>query len=257
MSSFRIKSCNDVSYYISGLLDKQNEIRHFFSSRIGGVSTGVYESLNLGIYTDDSSCNVEENKRRIFSAAGMCLENAVYLRQVHGNTIYEVTESNLNQIRGLEGDGLITRAEKIPIGIFTADCAPILIYDRVKRIAAALHGGWKGTELRIVKKAVDIMCERMGSDPVNILSAIGPCIGKCCFEVGEDVAGRFSSSTERDGRLYVDLVLENVNQLKSCGVPEKNISASHICTYCNSDMLFSYRRDKGATGRMGSFIEII
>jgi len=257
MSSFRIKSCDGVAYYISELFNSQKGIRHFFSSRIGGVSTGSYESLNLGIYTDDTSCHVEENKRRIFSAAGMSFENAVYLKQVHGNTIYEVTENNFNQIRGLEGDGLITRAVNIPIGIFTADCVPILIYDRVKRIASALHGGWKGTELGIVKKAVGIMCEEMGSDPENILSAIGPCIGKCCFEVGEDVAVRFSSSTERDGKLYVDLAAENIDQLKSCGVPEKNISTSGICTYCNRDMLYSYRRDKGVTGRMGSFIEII
>lgn len=257
MDSFRIKSCSGVSYYISGLLDKQNGIRHFFSSRIGGVSTGVYESLNLGIYTDDSSCNVEENIRRIFSAAGMSLDNAVYLKQVHGNTIYEVTENNFNQIRGLEGDGIITRAKNIPIGIFTADCVPILIYDREKGIAAALHGGWKGTQLGIVKKAVDLMCDRMGSVPGDIFAGIGPCIGKCCYEVGEDVAGRFSSSAERAGRLYVDLALENVNQLKYCGIPESNISNSGICTYCSKDMLFSYRRDKGATGRMGSFIEII
>lgn len=257
MASFRIKSCNGAAYYISELLDNQKGIRHFFSSRIGGVSTGAYESLNLGIYTDDAFCNVEKNQKRIFSAEGMSFENAVYLKQVHGNTIYEVTENNFNQIKGLDGDGLITRAVNIPIGIFTADCVPILIYDREKRIAAALHGGWKGTELGIVKKAVDIMCGSMGSDPENILSAIGPCIGKCCFEVGEDVAVRFSSSIKRGGKFYVDLVLENVNQLKSCGVSEKNISTSGICTYCNRDMLYSYRRDKGVTGRMGSFIEII
>lgn len=257
MSGFRVKNSNGTAYYTSELFEKEKGLRHFFSSRKGGVSTGFYESLNLGIYTDDSSSHVEENVKRAFSAAGMNWESAVYLKQVHGNTIYEVTESNLNQIRGLEGDGLITRASNIPIGIFTADCVPILIYDRVKRTAAALHGGWKGTELGIVKKAVDIMCVRMGCNPENILAAIGPCIGKCCFEVGEEVARRFPSSTERDGRLYVDLAWENMNQLKLCGVPENNISASGICTYCSRDMLFSYRRDKGVTGRMGSFLEII
>lgn len=257
MGSFGIKNCSGVAYYTSELLDKEKGVRHFFSSRIGGISTGNYESLNLGINTDDSQDRVEENIRRAFSAAGMSQGNAVYLKQVHGNTIYEVTENNLNQIRGAEGDGLITSAANIPIGIFTADCVPILIYDRVNRIAASLHGGWKGTELGIVKKVVDLMCARMGSTLDNILAAIGPCIGKCCFEVGEDVSRRFSSSSERDGRLYVDLALENVNQLKVYGVPENNISTSGICTYCNRDTLFSYRRDKGITGRMGSFIEII
>jgi YfiH family protein len=257
MSSFRINNCSGAAYYTSVHLDKEKGVRHFFSSRIGGVSTGVYESLNLGVYTDDSSGYVKENIRRVFSSAGMSWKNAAYLKQVHGNSIYEVTASNLNQIRGLEGDGLITRDANIPIGIFTADCVPILLYDRVNKIAAALHGGWKGTDLGIAKKAIEIMCTRMCSSPENVLAAIGPCIGKCCFEVGEDVSQRFSLSSERNGRLYVDLALENINQLKDCGVPENNISNSGICTYCSRDTLFSYRRDKGATGRMGSFIEII
>ena len=257
MNSFRINNYDSAAYYTSIPFDGENGIRHFFSTKKGGVSTGPYARLNLGIYTEDSSINVDENMRRIFLSAGMNKENAVYLRQAHGNSIYEVTRDNLNNIRGMEGDGLITRERNIPIGIFTADCVPILIYDRVNKIAAALHGGWKGTELKIVKKAVELMSQRMGSSPDNVLASIGPSIGECCFEVSADVASKFSSSRQRDGRLYVDLAKENVDQLERCGVPPGSISISGICTFCSSDTLFSYRRDKGVTGRMGSFIELV
>lgn len=257
MKGFKINNMAGAAYYTSPIMDKEKAVHHFFSSRIGGRSTGPYESLNLGVYTEDAQENTGENMSRIFTAAGMNHNNAVYLKQVHGDTLYIVTNDNLNQTRGLEGDGLITREIGIPIGIFTADCVPILLFDRNRKIAAALHGGWKGTALGIVKKAVELMCLQMGASPKDIIAAIGPCIGKCCFEVGREVAEKFESSIEREKKLYVDLALENASQLKSCGVIEENISISGMCTFCSQKMLFSYRRDRGLTGRMGSFIEII
>lgn len=256
-NDFYIKEIEDLLYYTSGAIENLGFIRHFFSTRIGGKSTGYYNTLNLGIYTDDLSNNINFNIDKIFTATSMNVGKKVYLHQQHGNIIHIVDKSNYKDLIGLDGDALITNCSNISIGIFTADCVPILLVDKVNKTTAVIHAGWKGTDKKIVKEVISYMTSKMGTDPLNIIAAIGPSIGNCCFEVNSDVASKFHFATKRDDKYYVDLWKENIAQLEECSVSTQNISCSNICTACNTDKFFSYRAEHGKTGRMGTFIEII
>lgn len=256
-NDFNIKKYENLSYYTSDAIENLGFIKHFFSTRIGGKSTGYYNSLNLGIYTDDLATNVNFNLNRIFKATGMNINKKVYLHQQHGSIIHIVEEDNYKNLIGVDGDAIITKCLNISIGIFTADCVPIILVDKANKITAVIHAGWKGTEKRIVKDVISHMVSKMGTDPLNIIAAIGPSIGNCCFEVNSDVASKFNFIAKRHDKYYVDLWKENIEQLKECSVSAQNISCSNICTSCNLDEFFSYRAEHGKTGRMGTFIEIV
>lgn len=246
----------DVEFYTSTKLINIDFLKHFFSTRIGGVSAGAFESLNLGIYTNDLEENIQYNLHKIFNSAGMHSDKITYLKQVHSDKFFIVNRDNFLEIRGQCGDALITSERGIAIGIFTADCVPIILVDTLNKIVAVIHAGWKGTALNITGKVLDYMIRDMGTDAKNVVAAIGPSIGPCCFEVGLDVAEKFSYVVENKEKFYVDLWKENIKQLTDYGVQKENISSSMICTSCNSKKVFSYRKDSGKTGRMGTFIEI-
>lgn len=248
---------NGVEFYTSTNLTNIGFIKHFFSTRIGGISTGAYKSLNLGVYTMDLEENIQSNLNKIFNSAGMHNDKITYLKQVHSDKLFVVNKDNYMKVRGQFGDALITRDGGIAIGVFTADCVPIILVDADKGIAAAIHAGWKGTALNITGKVIDYMKINMGTDPKNIAAAIGPSIGPCCFQVGLEVAEKFNFVFENKNRFFVDLWKENVKQIIDSGVPEEKISSSMICTSCNSEKVFSYRKDSGNTGRMGTFVEIL
>jgi len=149
-----------------------------------------------------------------------------------------------------EGDALISSTPGLALSVRTADCFPILLADSETRAVAAVHAGWRGTEARIVQATLARMKREFGTDPGNICAAIGPGIGKCCYQVGEDVARRFGRSAA--GKL--DLAVENRNQLIEAGVPASNIEQVGGCTFCNAANFFSWRRDRERAGRMISFI---
>lgn len=256
-NDFMRNEYNDLVYYTSGAIENLGFIKHFFSTRIGGNSTGDYNTLNLGIYTDDANENVNYNLNKVFKAAKMNFNKKVYLYQQHSSVFHIANGSNYKHLIGIDGDALITTCNNIPIGIFTADCVPIIIVDKINKITAVVHAGWKGTDRKIVKNVVLHMVSKMGTDPLNIIAAIGPSIGSCCFEVGPDVASKFYYVEKRHDKYYVDLWKENIKQLNECGVSFENISCSDICTACNTNTFFSYRAEHGKTGRMGTFIEII
>ena len=252
-----LKNDKGIKFYMSRNLNNISFIRHFFSTRVGGTSEGVYDSLNLGIYTEDNKESISLNFSKVLSSAGMQNNKVVYLNQVHGDSLYLVDDNNYNSIIGLSGDALLTKSKGIAIGVFTADCVPIILADRCQKIVAVAHAGWKGTQLEIVSKVLNYMIQEMGSKPENIFAAIGPSIGKCCFEVKKDVAEMFNYKIENQGKFYVDLWKENIKQIIDMGVPENNIDCENLCTKCGSELFFSYRRDNGATGRQGTFIQII
>lgn len=247
----------DVEFYTSSKLTKIDFLKHFFSTRIGGVSTGAFESLNLGIYTEDIEENIQCNFHKVFSSAGMDMDKITYLKQVHSDKLFFVDRDNFMKVRGQCGDALITSDKGIAIGVFTADCVPIVLVDTLNKIVAVIHAGWKGTVLNITGKVLNYMIMNMKTEAKNVVAAIGPSIGPCCFEVGLDVAEKFNFAFENKNKFYVDLWKENIKQLTDYGVQEENISSSMICTSCNSKKVFSYRKDSGNTGRMGTFIEII
>ncbi len=210
----------------------------------------------------------------------------VTLRQVHSDVIHFVDASPESQ---LFGDGLITAMPGLLLGIQTADCLPVILVDPKRRAVGVFHAGWRGTVQRIVEKGVGEMRRRFGSRPRDLKAAIGPGIHECCYEVGAEVREKFQSQfsyaaklfrevEERDPvrdkypmlfltarppghsvlpkKIFLDLVEANRQQLLTAGVPAQSIEASPLCTYCRTDVLFSYRAEKGKTGRMMGVVGI-
>lgn len=266
-------------------LEKLPWLVHAFSTRAGGFSRAYGgNALNLGFTKDDSRAAVERNRelflKKLGVAGGHRTWPLVTLRQVHSDLIHRVDRLP-EQL--LVGDGLITDTRGVLIAVQAADCIPVIVVDRKRRAVGVFHAGWRGTVKRIAEKGVGEMRKNFGSDPRNMLAAIGPGIRSCCYEVGEEVRGRFESQfayaaslfrelkesdpvrekypllfltarapghSELPVKLFLDLVEANRRQLVDAGVTEKNIDTAAPCTACHTDALFSYRGDKGVTGRM-------
>lgn len=256
MNSFVIEKDGDLEYLQSNILNENKNIVHFFSGRKGGVSAEEFESLNLGVYTNDSKENVSENFKRICSSTKMHT-NIAYLNQEHGKKVFIVNKDNISEVTGSKGDAIVTNEKNLPIGVFTADCVPILLYDKNNKVVAAIHAGWRGVEAKILSETFNVMKDNFASSSKDIICAIGPAIGPCCFEVSRDVADKFTFLKEKENSIFVDLFKEVYSEAKSLGFLEENIDISEKCTVCENELFHSYRREKGKTGRIGSFIEIV
>ncbi|MBI4903435.1 MAG: peptidoglycan editing factor PgeF [Acidobacteria bacterium] len=177
---------------------------------------------------------------------------SVCLKQIHSDLV--LTAGDACGLLG-EGDAVICGKAGVWIGVRTADCVPILLADRERKVVAAIHAGWRGTAAGLVGKALARMKEEFGTEPVDVTAAVGPCIGGCCYEVGDEVAARFGKAGESPrGRALVDLAAENVMQLSAAGV--RDIEQLRECTRCNEQKFHSYRRDGERAGRMVSAISI-
>lgn len=171
------------------------------------------------------------------------------VKQVHSSTC--VMADGRSGVLGV-GDALLENTPGGAVAVRTADCIPILLADEQKRAVAAVHAGWRGTAARIVRRAIETMGERFGTQPAGLHAAIGPGIGECCYEVGPEVAAQFGGQ----GRMHLDLTEANREQLLEAGVTPQRIYASNLCTMCRSEDFHSYRRDREAAGRMYSFAAI-
>ncbi len=214
----------------------------------------------------------------------------ISLRQIHSDLIHRVDETRADEMRGdrapeqlFAGDGLVTDAPGLVLAVQTADCLPIILADRKRRAVGVFHAGWRGTVKRIVEKGVGEMRKEFKSDPRNLMAAIGPGVQRCCYEVGEEVRTKFEAQFayaaslfrevkesdpvrekypllfltarapghgELPAKLFLDLVEANRQQLLDAGVLAKNIDAKAPCTACHTELLFSFRAEKGVTGRM-------
>ena len=256
-------------------------LRHGFSTRGGGVST-VYNpgggggELNLGWTKDDSQEAVEENRRRLVQGAGKGADlKLVTVRQVHGVGVQgvrdgeEVFAGRLETSTGravLEGDGLMTGLAGVLLGIQTADCVPVLVVDVKRRVVAAFHAGWRGTVAGIVEQGVEAMGREYGSRGEDLVAAVGPSIGACCYEVGEEVRGEFGRSFGYAEELFagdkLDLWEANRRQLVAAGVAAEKITVVGECTGCARNVkdgrrrYFSHRMEHGVTGRMLSLVGV-
>jgi YfiH family protein len=207
-------------------------------------SSGVYRSSALDTF------DWIEHGFGTMRAHPFCGRRVTTLRQVHSATVLAV---DAPEHRTREGDGLITSTPNVPVGVRTADCQPVLLAAPSTRVIAAVHAGWRGTAAGITTAAV----QRMAGEPGSLVAVIGPCIRVCCYEVGNEVAERFSRqyvSPGGPGKYMLDLTAATVSQLRSGGVNERNIYVSDLCTCCRTDF-HSFRRDKGE-GRMLSAIAI-
>lgn len=192
------------------------------------------------------------------------IESAVRVRQVHGNQICPATEERIGK-EAPDGDALTTDRPHLLIAVSTADCVPVLLFDPVHRAVSAIHAGWRGTVLNISGKAVREMALRYGSEPSTLLAGIGPCIGPCCYEVGEEVWGEIERVYdpgpeivihEDAGKTMVDLARLNALQLSEAGLNPDKIGFSGLCTACLPGLFYSYRRDKKTNGGMTSGIMV-
>ena len=236
-----------------------------FTTRHEGVSRPPYNSLNLGANTLDSIHNVIGNRSLLARAFGATVDKVVTVTQTHGTDLLVIDTPNpdYTHFQKLECDGIITNQPGIMIGVCVADCAPVLLLDPVKGAVAAIHAGWKGTAGKIAAKGVAALVSIFGSNPADILAAIGPTIGDCCYEVdgavrdafgkGNGCWGEFAVPTD-DGKWQLDLSRANVHQLLAAGIPRDNIETAEVCVSCHPESFFSYRRDKGETGRQMGFI---
>jgi YfiH family protein len=236
-----------------------------FSTRIGGVSDFPKESLNLAGFDEDSAENIYENRRRFLNVFGGEFALATAW-QVHGDGVKTVkTEGD---IRNSEErfDALVSNRTKTLVGVKTADCVPILVADPATGSFGAVHAGWKGTATAIVVRAIEKLTAEFGSQPENLLAAIGPSASCDNYEVGSDVIERFAASfTDYEkyfvgtspGHALVDLKAANRALLISAGVDPANISVTSLCTMARTDLFFSYRVEKKEFGKTGRLLSVI
>lgn len=263
---FTLKTSKDLKYYTIDEFEKTGLLRHAFSTRCGGVSENEFESMNLRINSEDSRENILKNYEIICGEIGVNFKNLVFSNQVHCDTIKSVGKEDLGngitRAQKWDGvDGLITNVPGVPITIFAADCVPVFFLDPVKKVIAAVHSGWKGNVLKISAKCVHKMIKEYSCDAKDILVGIGPSIGVCHFEVGDDVADIFrdnfgDSVLERCEKWHVNMQKAIKLQLLEKGIKEKNIIDANICTYCNNDLFFSHRRTGDKRGVMAGIMEL-
>ncbi|HEY1014514.1 MAG TPA: peptidoglycan editing factor PgeF [Herpetosiphonaceae bacterium] len=246
---------------------------HGITTRRGGVSAPPHASLNIGFSRPDDREAVRENRRRVAEAIGFGMDDVVIAGQIHGTRVIPVGAAERG--RGAYGiasplplaDGQITDEPGVVLWSGFADCTPLLLVDPVRRAVGAIHAGWQGTVADIAGAAVAAMAEAYGSRPGDLLAAIGPAIGPCCYEVGEPVIGRVRErfGAEADALLprrpgaerpHFDLWAANALLLAAAGVPQKSIIRLDTCTACNVDRFFSHRRERGATGRFAAIIGV-
>ena len=245
------------------------QCRHGFSIRTGGISEGIFSSLNLGMNRGDSREAVTANWKIFFNAIGIPDVPFVCGKQVHGNYVHISTKKDARFAYGegelIEADGYVTNEPGLPIAIFTADCVPILMEDTINGCVGAIHSGWRSTAADIEKSAIDKMLS-IGAAAENIKIAIGPAINQCCFEVGEEVISAMdmllndsSLSGElyyrkADGKYMLDLKGVIKKRFLQLGIPESNICLIGKCTMCNPKLYFSHRYTHGERGSMASVI---
>lgn len=244
-------------------------VKHLFTTRTGGTSSGCYASMNLSVKRDDKRNNIEENYRRVCYAAGVYPRDLVMVNQVHGTDVLYVDQQNrgegLVKPARFQADGMITDKPDVVLTTFHADCVPVYFYSPDSHIIALVHSGWRGTVNNIAGKTVDKLVREYNINPNTLLVGIGPHIDACCFEVGPEVVEAFAQAFpeeahdsiikphplgEQTDKRYIDLQAAIMIELATESVPPWNITASDLCTCCRPDYFFSHRKLGPARGTM-------
>ena len=259
-----------IPYYQSRLFNEYG-IAHAFFTRLGGVSEGVFDSLNFAIGAGDvtdTQENVLRNHELAASVFGLSGSDICRSYQTHTSVVALASEDDRG--RGItkpaytEGvDGMVTAERDLLLSVRTADCVPVLLCDKGRSVCAAVHAGWRGTLGGITKNAIELMVQN-GSRREDILSEIGPCIAKCCYEVGWEILGEFSAKnpeyasffTPNGEKYMLDLNRANEFILLEAGIKQENISILNICTKCNPEHFFSHRRNGKNRGTMSALIHV-
>lgn len=257
-----------LKYY---MLSEIPWIKHCFTTREGGVSEGIFASMNLSFTRGDKREAVEENFNRIAQALDTDYKKFVFTDQTHTTNVRKVTREDagagiLNERGYADVDGLITNVPEIVLSTFYADCVPLYFIDSKERAIGLSHSGWRGTVGRMGNVTIEAMKKEYGTKPQNLICAIGPSICQECYEVSEDVAEvfhkEFGKKTEEflafkgNGKYQLNLWRANEIVLEEAGVLKEHLATTNLCTCCNPKLLFSHRASKGKRGNLGAFLSI-
>jgi polyphenol oxidase len=257
--------------YTFNLFVNRHDVQTFVTTRIGGESLGHLATCNIGLSEFESAAITISNRQKICTTLNLDFEKMTFQNQVHSDTITVIDQDNAgagNRVKAQSipnSDALITNTKGITLFAQAADCVPIVLFDTERKVAAAIHAGWRGTVKKITQQAARKMIDEFGCSPKSIIAGIGPSIGYCCYEVGDEVvaavSSNFPSSTNLlipyNNRYHLDLWKTNEVQLKEVGIPAKNIEIAKLCTKCNPNLFFSSRHDNGKTGRFGIGITLL
>ena len=263
---------NNVPYLSFKALEETGLVKHGFSTKVGGVSTGDFSTMNLSISKPDKPENVKENFRRMSEAIGISVDSLCLAYQIHSTNVRLVKSED----RGLgiikerpynDVDGLITNEKDISLVTFYADCIPLFFLDTKNKAIGLSHSGWRGTVNKMAKSTLDKMSKEFGTQAKDIIACIGPGICKTCYEVSEDVYKEFKNkffegnledifTLNTKEHYQLDLLEANKLILLDAGVKKENIHISDICTHCNSEYLFSHRAHGDKRGNLAAFLAL-
>ena len=262
----------EVPYLEYPLLTDTKIVHHGFSTRLGGVSQGCYASMNLSFTRGDDEAAVRENYHRIAKSIGVKCENMVLSQQTHTTNVRVVTEKDkgkgiVKPLDYTDVDGMVTNIHGICLVTFYADCVPLYFVDPVQKAIGLSHSGWRGTVGKIGKETIRKMEEQYGSDPKDILAAVGPSICKDCYEVSEDVILEFQKNfkerywkdlfyRKENGKYQLDLWKANEIIFKESGILPEHIAVTNVCTHCNSKILYSHRTSGDRRGNLAAFLAL-
>ena len=265
-----VKEKSGVIWLSFPMLEETGIVIQGFSTRLGGCSSGIYQSMNLSFTRGDDPEKVAENYRRISSAMGFPAESIVTSDQTHTTNLRVVGKedcgSGITRPRTFQDvDGLMTAEAGVTLATFYADCVPLYFIDPVHRAIALSHSGWRGTVHRMGRVTVERMAEEFGTKPEELVTAIGPSICQDCYEVSEDVIEEFTEEfsaefhstlfyRKENGKYQLNLWEANRRVLIEAGVREEKIEMPGLCTCCNPELLFSHRASQGKRGNLGAFL---
>lgn len=267
----RVNQKGDLVYLTFPILESQKQINHLFTTRFGGVSEGIYSSMNLSYTRGDRREAVDENYRRVAAVLGCNVEDMVCSDQTHTTNLRVVGRADCGKGTVREKDyqdvdGLLTDEPGVYLATFYADCVPLYFVDTKRKAVALAHSGWRGTVARMGQCVVQKMQDAYGTEPADIVAAIGPSICQACYEVSEDVADAFAAAFQKlgqereiliskdDGKYQLDLWRANEIVLVEAGIPKEQIQTTDLCTCHNSRFLFSHRASHGRRGNLGAFL---
>ena len=251
------------------LLEATGIVKHCFSTRMGGCSSGIFESMNLSYTRGDETECVDENYRRIAEVLGVETNAFVCTDQTHTTNVLRVgkEEKGYGVTRPkpyTDIDGLITNEPGVVLSTFYADCVPLYFVDPVNKAIGLSHSGWRGTVERMGQKTLEAMGEAFGTNAKDVIAAIGPSICQDCYEISEDVAEHFYEEflgheeeiliNKRSGKYQLDLWKTNEIVLLEAGIAKEHLAVTNICTCCNDKLLFSHRASNGQRGNLGAFL---
>lgn len=263
---FEEKESNGVPYLSYPLFENTGLVRHGFSTRLGGVSTGCFSTMNISQTRGDDPLHVEKNKELIARAIGVKPEDFTYTRQTHTTNVAVVKKED----RGTffeETDGMVTNVPGICLVTFFADCVPLYFVDPVKKAVGLSHSGWRGTVGKIGKVTVERMRREYGSNPEDILAAVGPSVCQDCYEVSSDVIDRFKDAFDanlwgklfyekENGKYQLNLWEANRQIFLEAGIKGEHMAVSNLCTHCNPELLFSHRTQGNSRGNLSAFLAL-